>query len=143
MQKELLLEIGSEEIPAGFIGPALKNMQKTMAEKLAGLELQYESIRTAATPRRLAICVNGLISQQPDREEEFLGPAKKAAFDQDNKPTKAAIGFARSKGAEILPSVCLLRNPCDGGREAPPLPDRFIGCWHSMEVKLLIFRLVI
>jgi glycyl-tRNA synthetase beta chain len=101
MQNELLLEIGSEEIPAGFIGPALKNMQKTMAEKLDGLELQYESIRTAATPRRLAICVNGLISKQPDREEEFLGPAKKAAFDQDSKPTKAAIGFARSKGAGV------------------------------------------
>jgi glycyl-tRNA synthetase beta chain len=101
MQNELLLEIGSEEIPAGFIGPALENMQKTMAEKLDGLELQYESIQTAATPRRLAICVNGLISQQPDREEEFLGPAKKAAFDQDSKPTKAAIGFARSKGAEV------------------------------------------
>jgi glycyl-tRNA synthetase beta chain len=101
MQNELLLEIGSEEIPAGFIGPALKNMQKGMSERLAGLELQYESIQTVATPRRLTICVNGLVSQQPDREEEFLGPAKKAAFDQDNKPTKAAIGFARSKGAEV------------------------------------------
>ncbi len=101
MHNELLLEIGSEEIPAGFIGPALKNMQKGMSERLAGLELQYESIQTAATPRRLAICVNGLVSQQPDREEEFLGPAKKAAFDQDNKPTKAAVGFARSKGAEV------------------------------------------
>jgi len=101
MQNELLLEIGSEEIPAGFIGPALKNMQNSMAEKLAGLELQYESIETAATPRRLTICVNGLVSQQPDREEEFLGPAKKAAFDQENKPTKAAVGFARSKGAEV------------------------------------------
>ena len=101
MQNELLFEIGSEEIPAGFIGPALKNIQKTMAEKLAELELQYESIQTAATPRRLAICVNGLVSQQPDREEELLGPAKKAAFDQDNKPTKAAVGFARSKGSEV------------------------------------------
>ena len=101
MQNELLLEIGSEEIPAGFIGPALKNMQKTMAEKLAELELQHESIHTAATPRRLTICVNGLVSQQPDREEEFLGPAKKVSFDQDGKPTKAAIGFARSKGAEV------------------------------------------
>ena len=59
------------------------------------------SIQTAATPRRLAICVNGLVSQQPDREEEFLGPAKKAAFDQENKATKAAVGFARSKGAEV------------------------------------------
>jgi len=101
MQKELLLEIGSEEIPAGFIGPALKNMQKAMAAKLTQLELQYDSIQTAATPRRLAICVNGLVSQQPDREEEFLGPAKKAAFDQENKATKAAVGFARSKGAEV------------------------------------------
>jgi glycyl-tRNA synthetase beta chain len=101
MQNELLLEIGSEEIPAGFIGPALKNMQKAMAAKLAQLELQYDSIQTAATPRRLAICVNGLVSQQPDREEEFLGPAKKAAFDQENKATKAAVGFARSKGAEV------------------------------------------
>ena len=80
MQKELLLEIGSEEIPAGFIGPALKNMQKGMAAKLDKLGLEYESIQTAATPRRLAVCVNGLISQQPDLEEEFLGPAKKAAF---------------------------------------------------------------
>ena len=101
MQNELLLEIGVEEIPAGFIGPALKNMQKTMAEKLAELELQYESIQTAATPRRLTLCVNGLISQQPDRKEELVGPAKKAAFDQENKPTKAAVGFARSKGAEV------------------------------------------
>ena len=101
MQNELLLEIGSEEIPAGFIGPALKNMQKSMVAKLAKLGLQYESVQTAATPRRLAICVNGLVSQQPDREEEFLGPAQKAAFDQDNKPTKAAVGFARSKGAEV------------------------------------------
>ena len=101
MQNELLFEIGSEEIPAGFIGPALKNIQKTMVEKLTELELQYESIQTAATPRRLAICVNGLVSQQPDRKEELLGPAKKAAFDQENKPTKAAAGFARSKGAEV------------------------------------------
>jgi glycyl-tRNA synthetase beta chain len=101
MQNELLLEIGSEEIPAGFIGPALKNMQKSMVAKLAKLGLQYESVQTAATPRRLAICVNGLVSQQPDREEEFLGPAKKAAFDQDNNPTKAAVGFARSKEAEV------------------------------------------
>ncbi|MDX2435247.1 MAG: glycine--tRNA ligase subunit beta, partial [Desulfobacterales bacterium] len=88
-------------MPAGYIGPALKNMQKAMAAKLTQLELQYDSIQTAATPRRLAICVNGLVSQQPDREEEFLGPAKKAAFDQENKATKAAVGFARSKGAEV------------------------------------------
>ncbi len=101
MQNELLLEIGSEEIPAGFIGPALENMQKAMAEKLAEQNLDYDSMQTAATPRRLAICVKGLVSQQPDRQEQFLGPAKKAAFDADNNPTKAAVGFARSKGAAV------------------------------------------
>jgi glycyl-tRNA synthetase beta chain len=101
MQNELLLEIGSEEIPAGFIVPALEDLQKAMAAKLAGLDLHYDTIHRAATPRRLTICVKGLISQQPDREEEFLGPAKKAAFDANNNPTKAAVGFARSKGAEV------------------------------------------
>ena len=101
MRNELLLEIGSEEIPAGFIGPALENMQKSLAEKLAEQDLKYDSIQTAATPRRLAICVKGLVPQQPDRAEEFMGPAKKAAFDADGNPTKAAIGFARSKGAAV------------------------------------------
>lgn len=101
MQNELLLEIGSEEIPAGFIVPALDNIQKAMVEKLAEQNLQYNSIQTAATPRRLAVCVQGLVSQQPDREEEFLGPAKSAAFDEDNNPTRAAEGFARSKGAAV------------------------------------------
>ena len=101
MHNELLLEIGSEEIPAGFIVPALENMQKAMAAKLAEQGLHYDTIHTAGTPRRLAICVKGLVSQQPDREEEFLGPAKTAAFDAENNPTKAAAGFARSKGAEV------------------------------------------
>ena len=101
MRNELLLEIGSEEIPAGFIGPALENMQKGLAGKLAEQGLQYDDILTAATPRRLAVCVRGLVAQQPDRKDEFVGPARKAAFDKDGKPTKAAVGFALSKGAEV------------------------------------------
>ena len=91
MQNELLLEIGSEEIPTGFIGPALENMQKGLAEKLTDHDLHYAEILTAATPRRLALCVKGLVSQQPDRREEFIGPARKAAFDHEGKPTKAAV----------------------------------------------------
>ena len=101
MQNELFLEIGSEEIPAGFITPTLENMQRTLAQKLTEEGLHYETIRTAATPRRLAICVTGLVAQQPDRKEEFLGPARNAAFDAENKPTKAAIGFARAKGGTV------------------------------------------
>jgi len=101
MQNELLLEIGSEEIPAGFIGPALENLQKGLAAKLTEHDLEYDTIYTAATPRRLAIRVRGLVEQQPDRKDELLGPAKNAAFDADNNPTKAAVGFARSKGAAV------------------------------------------
>ena len=101
MQNELLLEIGTEEIPAGFIGPSLKSLEKGMADKLSGLGLEYAKISTAATPRRLTISVSGLTSRQPDRTEKFLGPARKAAFDEQNKPTKAAEGFARSKGASV------------------------------------------
>ncbi len=101
MQNELLFEIGSEEIPAGFIVPALDSLEKGITKKLAELDLQFETIHRAATPRRLAICVQGLVGQQPDREEEFLGPARKAAFDADNNPTKAAIGFARSRGGAV------------------------------------------
>ena len=167
MQNELLLEIGSEEIPAGFIKPALENMQKAMAENLAEYDLQYEAIQTAATPRRLAICVRGLVSQQPDRKEEFLGPAKSAAFDAENNPTKAAAGFARSKGAKIedlkiidtlgakkLKTCCrrsfitLLEkypflNPCVGVWGISHSRGLFTGCWRFMRAAGLNCRSVI
>ncbi|MFH1216335.1 MAG: glycine--tRNA ligase subunit beta [Pseudomonadota bacterium] len=101
MDQEFLLEIGTEEIPAGYIRPALNFMKETMAKKLAEFSLPFDSIKTAATPRRLTLCVTGLSPRQPDRREEVLGPPKKAAFDADNQPTKAAIGFAASRGAAI------------------------------------------
>ena len=141
MRKELLLEIGSEEIPAGFIGPALDNMRKGLAAKLAEQDLQYDDIHTAATPRRLAICVRGLVSQQPDREEEFVGPARKAAFDKEGKPTKAALGFAQSKGAAVeelqvvdTPKgeyVMLIRQ-CNGKKTENLLPGILEGLIESL-----------
>jgi glycyl-tRNA synthetase beta chain len=101
MHHELLLEIGVEEIPAGFIMPALDNITRGMRASLDELGLDYGEVRTAATPRRFAICVRDLASRQPDRLEEFFGPAKQAAFDDKNNPTKAAIGFAASKGCSV------------------------------------------
>lgn len=101
MNNEFLLEIGTEEIPAGYIQPALTFMQEKIADKLRGLSLSYDSIETAATPRRMALCIKGLDARQPDRKEEILGPPKKAAFDSDNQPTKAAMGFAKSRGASL------------------------------------------
>jgi glycyl-tRNA synthetase beta chain len=101
MHHELLFEIGTEEIPAGYIMPALSQLEKILGDRLASLALPYSALRTAATPRRLAISVSGLAGRQPDREEEILGPPKKAAFDKNGQPTQAAIGFAKKNGVEV------------------------------------------
>src|SRR5210317_315032 len=101
MQQELLFEIGTEEIPAGYIQPAVNSMASMITSQLAELNLSHGEINTAATPRRLAISVKDLTAGQEDSREEVMGPPKAAAFDKDNKPTKAAEGFARSKGATL------------------------------------------
>ena len=101
MHHELLLEIGTEEIPAGYIMPALIQLRETISTRLRELALSHGAIRTAATPRRLTVAVSDLLAQQPDREEEVLGPPKKAAFDAAGNPTPAAIGFAKSRGVGV------------------------------------------
>ncbi|MEN8135937.1 MAG: glycine--tRNA ligase subunit beta [Thermodesulfobacteriota bacterium] len=101
MQYELLFEIGTEELPAGYIQPALANMNKIMTGRLAELGLGHGAIKTVATPRRLTICVEELSSTQEDCREEVTGPPKAAAFDAEGKPTKAAVGFAKSRGIAL------------------------------------------
>ncbi len=101
MAHQLIFEIGTEEIPAGYINPSLDNLQQQLAKKLTDLSLKFDSIKVAATPRRLAVCVEGLEGHQPDRQEKVMGPPQKAAFDADGNPTKAAIGFAQSRGAAV------------------------------------------
>jgi glycyl-tRNA synthetase beta chain len=101
MQQEFLLEIGVEEIPAGYIRPALKSLQEGLVQKLADFRLGHGEIRVAATPRRLAVCIKELDAGQADHKEEFIGPSKQAAFDNDGNPTRAAHGFAASKGASV------------------------------------------
>jgi glycyl-tRNA synthetase beta chain len=101
MQHELLFEIGTEELPAGYIQPAIANMSKMMRARLAELGLSHGAIKTAATPRRLTISVSELAAAQADCREEALGPPKAAAFAADGTPTKAAEGFARSKGVTL------------------------------------------
>lgn len=101
MKKDLLLEIGTEEIPAKFM-PGTLNQLKELAEKTLQAErLNYESLETLGTPRRLALCVYGLDAQQGDLLEEVKGPAKKAAFNAEGQPTKAAEGFARGQGVAV------------------------------------------
>ena len=98
---ELLLEIGTEEIPAGFLGSAENQLQRLFESKATDLKLPFGSVRTFSTPRRLALFVTGLSDSQKDSVETMLGPSKKAAFDGDGNPTKAAEGFAKSKGVSV------------------------------------------
>ena len=95
----LLFEIGTEEIPAGYIEPALLQMKKNFADKIGELNISFGTITTFATPRRLTMIVDELAARQEDIRQEILGPSVQAGFDGEGKPTKAAQGFARSKGA--------------------------------------------
>lgn len=99
--KELFLEIGSEEIPAGFIPRALAEMESIIIRELASARLTFGEIKTVATPRRLALVVRDIPAEQPDAEVTATGPSRKAAYDAEGKPTKAAEGFARGQGVNV------------------------------------------
>ncbi len=103
MSKPLLLEIGVEEIPAGYIPPALEQLRADCEALLTDLRLLAPgaTVRTLGTPRRLVALASGVLDRQEDREVVSQGPAKRAAFDADGNATKAAIGFARSRGLTV------------------------------------------
>ena len=96
-----LFEIGTEEIPAHFFQQALEQMREIMTHELSGRRIPFGSVRALGTPRRLALIVDGLGSQGEDQTELVRGPAQKAAYDSEGKPTKALIGFAGSQGVSI------------------------------------------
>ena len=98
---QFLLEIGTEEIPAGYIPGALDFLKREISTCLEKGYLLFGPIRTAGTPRRLMLHISDLDSRQPDREIEILGPPKAVAFDENGKPTKAAEGFARKNNAKL------------------------------------------
>ena len=101
MPETLLLEIGCEELPAGFIDPALQDLERAASAGLDEARLAHGAIRTLGTPRRLALLVEELADRQEDRLREVLGPAVRVAFDASGKPTPAAQGFARSAGVAV------------------------------------------
>ena len=107
--KGLVLEIGTEEFPASFIEPALKFLKESFTEKLRESFLTPSSVEVFGTPRRLILLADGVPEKQPDREELFIGPSYRAAF-KDGKPTKAAEGFARSKGVSVE-ELIVVENP--------------------------------
>jgi glycyl-tRNA synthetase beta chain len=98
MTPDFVLEIGTEEIPARFIPGALHSLHRLAEEGLRQNRLSFEGVRTLGTPRRLALLVAALEPMQEDREEVIVGPPRNAALDPEGRPTKVALGFARSKG---------------------------------------------
>jgi glycyl-tRNA synthetase beta chain len=99
--KELLLEIGTEEIPAGFAQQALVDLQGLARKELEAQRIDFEGMRTLGTPRRLVLLVESLSEKQEDVEIKKVGPSRQAAFDSKGNPTKAAIGFARGQSVSV------------------------------------------
>ncbi|MGC8659599.1 MAG: glycine--tRNA ligase subunit beta, partial [Desulfomonilaceae bacterium] len=101
MNGEFLLEIGIEEIPAGYIRPALKSLTELFSRFFESSLIAHGSVRTFATPRRLIICIPDVAEKSDPRVIEKTGPPVASAFDQSGLPTKAAEGFARSQGVSV------------------------------------------
>ena len=101
MSKELLFEIGTEEIPAGFLSKAVVDMEEIIRKSLTDKLISFENIKCMATPRRLVLYIADVSEKQEDQKIEKMGPAKKAAFDENGNPTKAALGFAKGQGLEV------------------------------------------
>ncbi len=94
-RNDLLLEIGSEEIPAGYLDAARRRLEKNVGSflKEKGIEFESREVQSFATPRRIAVLIRGVALQTPRQKSLKLGPAVSAAFDGEGNPTKAVLGF--------------------------------------------------
>jgi len=98
---DLLFEIGTEEIPSSYILPALEQLGKLASQQLRENRIEFQQIQTFATPRRLTLAIKDVATMQSDISTEVTGPPKRVAYDEDGKPTKAAMGFARSQELSV------------------------------------------
>lgn len=108
MKRDLLFEIGTEEIPAHVMPHLLEDLAQLAETMLKEHRLSYEKVRTLGTPRRAALIVMGLAERQEDVNTETRGPSVAIAFDADGNPTKAGAGFARGQGVD--PSALIQRD---------------------------------
>lgn len=108
-----LLEIGTEELPAGDVDAALAQLRERVPAWLQELRLEHGAVSVHATPRRLTVFVENLAPAQADREELVKGPPAEKAFDPTGNPTPAALGFARKNGLEVAD---LQVRDMDGGK---------------------------
>jgi glycyl-tRNA synthetase beta chain len=112
MTKDLLLEIGSDEIPARYLLSAIHDIKTRTKKALEGSRLTFDDIQSYGTPRRLAVYVTGLAAKSLDATTKVRGPSKKVAFDSGGSPTKALQGFCRSLG--IDPSEAIVEKENGG-----------------------------
>ena len=101
LHDDLLLELGTEELPPKALKKLSQAFTGNIVDGLKKAGFEINEVESYATPRRLAVLIKSLSSSQPDREIERKGPSLKAAYDDDGKPTKAVMGFARSCGVEV------------------------------------------
>jgi glycyl-tRNA synthetase beta chain len=99
--EDLLFEIGTEELPAGAVQPAVEQLAAGISERLGAARLQHGPVHSYATPRRLAVVVEAVALRSPDAVRQALGPPLKAAFAADGSPTRAAAKFATSQGTTV------------------------------------------
>ncbi len=97
----LLLEIGAEEIPAGYIKPALKALSSSLLQKLTEARIEHGNTRVYGTPRRLTVNVENVARKQKSIKNEVIGPPAKVGFDENGKPTMAAQKFAEKVGVPV------------------------------------------
>jgi glycyl-tRNA synthetase beta chain len=97
----LLLEIGTEEMPAGYILPALEALSATLLKKLSDARIEHGRSQIYGTPRRLTVKVENVAAKQQSVRSEVIGPPEKIGFDQDGKPTVAALKFAEKVGVSL------------------------------------------
>ncbi|MBL0699841.1 MAG: glycine--tRNA ligase subunit beta [Desulfosarcina sp.] len=97
----LLLEIGTEEIPAGYIEPALNSLSLILSEKLTGSRIEFGTVRVFGTPKRLAIEIADVAEKQESMITEITGPPARVGFDENGKPTIAAEKFAKKAGIPV------------------------------------------
>jgi len=98
---DLLLEIGTGELPAADLDSGMEQLRENATKMLERARLGFEKLQVFGTPRRLVLHTRGLATRQRDREHVVKGPPAQAAFDKQGQPTRAALGFARAQGVDV------------------------------------------
>ena len=98
---DFLFEIGTEEIPASYVPPALAQLREIAIESLTSHRIPFGEVEIRGTPRRITLSIKDVKMLQGSEETEVVGPPKRIAYDENGDPTKAAIGFAKTQGVEL------------------------------------------